>query len=686
MSNYDLKLSTTQPNHVEFMEFRQDDILSRTLNVAITSHDLPRDLTGYDVFLNSTLPSRNIARDKVTNFIDKVNGKFSYTLIDSFVQDTGRVVAWFSIEKSDSTIQVGKVIDSTTNFSFSVVPGYRNCVKQGNYIWEFEELKRHLMEVAELLGEEPAVELASKIIDLENRLYESNLSIKSEILSIKNEISSLIIEIDIKLATKRDKTTLITMSDMGQDVREAMTGGSVAVVGVDAVGTVNIRNAAVDSNKISDGYNFRGVLENNEDLRLLTKNGIYLALNNTKIPAEYGGSALVELKKGAGRWSELILTPLATTAAKSILSKYRCVYDSTNVTGNPVWTLESSDFKGVVDNVNVDTIIVSGTYLITNPKIEGFIIPNGNLYVMSTNGRFISQTLYGSDGNAYFRRWDNNGAIPKFKKLKIETDEGGASGANLTGQTIVNIGDSIFGALRPPHDISTAISDKTGAVVHNLGFGGCMMAKRIDREDQTQWDAWSWYALSYAISTGDFTQQDDAIGAGNTLPAYFRTSYNLLKAMDWSQVNIITCGYGTNDWTYSEGGSSIMLDNESDKKDVKTLLGAFRYGAELIWETYPHISIVVVSPTYRFWLNDDLSFIEDSDTKIINNQKLSEFVEGLGNVSKEYKISFIDNYFEANINKQNRINFFDGKDGTHHNSKGTKLLGRRIGGELMKVF
>ncbi|WP_010049877.1 BppU family phage baseplate upper protein [Carnobacterium maltaromaticum] len=148
MSNYDLKLSTTQPNHVEFMEFRQDDILSRTLNVAITSHDLPRDLTGYDVFLNSTLPSRNIARDKVTNFIDKVNGKFSYTLIDSFVQDTGRVATWFSIEKGGSTTQVGEVIDSTTNFSFSVVPGYRNCVKQGNYIWEFEELLRYVTGLA----------------------------------------------------------------------------------------------------------------------------------------------------------------------------------------------------------------------------------------------------------------------------------------------------------------------------------------------------------------------------------------------------------------------------------------------------------------------------------------------------------------------------------------------------------
>ncbi|CAD5902461.1 SGNH/GDSL hydrolase family protein [Carnobacterium maltaromaticum] len=670
MTKFNIRLSTTEPNNpVGVIKVRQSNVDTEIFGIKVTENSIPKNLTGLKVYFNTIFDG--VPVEKSVQVIDAKNGLLSFTLDQDCMRKVGKQSAYISFKNNS------KLVGSTQSFVYTIQSSLLNVVIDS------VPILATVQEIIDALTPTAAVSLLYKIEDL--RLY-TDAELEKKTIYIDTKVNDLAVMTNSRLNTKRDKSVALNMSDMGQDVREAMTGGSVAVVGVDAVGTVNIRNAAVDSNKISDGYNFRGVLENNEDFRLLTKNGIYLALNNTKIPAEYGGSALVELKKGAGRWSELILTPLATTAAKSILSKYRCVYDSTNVTGDPVWTLEASDFKGVVDNVNVDTIITSGTYLITNPKIEGFIIPNGNLYVMSTNGRFISQTLYGSDGNAYFRRWDNNGTIPKFKKLKIETDEGGATGANLEGQTVVNIGDSIFGALRPPHDISTAIADKTGAIVHNLGFGGCMMAKRIDREDQTQWDAWSWYALSYAISTGDFTQQDDAIGAGNTLPAYFRTSYNLLKAMDWSQVNIITCGYGTNDWTYSEGGSSIMLDNESDKKDVKTLLGAFRYGAELIWETYPHISIVVVSPTYRFWLNDDLSFIEDSDTKIINNQKLSEFVEGLGNVSKEYKISFIDNYFEANINKQNRSNFFDGKDGTHHNSKGTKLLGRRIGGELMKVF
>ena len=43
------------------------------------------------------------------------------------------------------------------------------------------------------------------------------------------------------------------MTNMGQDVKEAMTGGSVAVVGENAVNTVNIMDKAVTKEKIGDG-------------------------------------------------------------------------------------------------------------------------------------------------------------------------------------------------------------------------------------------------------------------------------------------------------------------------------------------------------------------------------------------------------------------------------------------------
>ena len=43
----------------------------------------------------------------------------------------------------------------------------------------------------------------------------------------------------------------VSMSDLTQEVKEALTGGAVAVVGVDAVDTVNVKNGAITIEKIA---------------------------------------------------------------------------------------------------------------------------------------------------------------------------------------------------------------------------------------------------------------------------------------------------------------------------------------------------------------------------------------------------------------------------------------------------
>lgn len=51
--------------------------------------------------------------------------------------------------------------------------------------------------------------------------------------------------------TKRDKDVEITMTDLSQDVKEAFTGGSVAVVGEASVGTTNLKDNTVTNDKIT---------------------------------------------------------------------------------------------------------------------------------------------------------------------------------------------------------------------------------------------------------------------------------------------------------------------------------------------------------------------------------------------------------------------------------------------------
>ena len=55
---------------------------------------------------------------------------------------------------------------------------------------------------------------------------------------------------NLEIDEKIDKGN-VTLNDLTQEVKEALTGGSVAVVGVDAVGTENIKDGAVTIEKLA---------------------------------------------------------------------------------------------------------------------------------------------------------------------------------------------------------------------------------------------------------------------------------------------------------------------------------------------------------------------------------------------------------------------------------------------------
>ena len=261
------------------------------------------------------------------------------------------------------------------------------------------------------------------------------------------------------------------------------------------------------------------------------------------------------------------------------------------------------------------------------------------------------------------------------KRVSVELDTYIAEKSNghtsLYGKKIANFGDSIFGNKRPPNDVSTALAEITGATVYNLGFGGCRMANH-----NANWDAFSMYRLADSIATGDFTVQDSVDISASGLPSYFSETRTLLESIDWDSVDIITIAYGTNDFT-----ASIILDSESNEYDTTTFAGALRHSIETLLGAYPHLKIFVCGQTYRFWMTDGV-FVEDSDTKVINNAKLTDFVEKTKEVSKQYHLKFIDNYYDLGINKFNRTHWFPSTDGTHHNQLGAVLIAQHIANEM----
>lgn len=111
---------------------------------------------------------------------------------------------------------------------------------------------------------EAVTELQNLYIQLKNYIdnYFTNLDVQNEINNkldematsgyFNNIFSKYFQEIDELKTEFRPNNVPINMSDLSQDVKEALTGGSVAVVGINSVNTDNIVNKAVNYQKVTD--------------------------------------------------------------------------------------------------------------------------------------------------------------------------------------------------------------------------------------------------------------------------------------------------------------------------------------------------------------------------------------------------------------------------------------------------
>lgn len=242
----------------------------------------------------------------------------------------------------------------------------------------------------------------------------------------------------------------------------------------------------------------------------------------------------------------------------------------------------------------------------------------------------------------------------------------------LYGKTVVCFGDSLFGMYRGKDSTPAFIASETGATVYNVGFGGCRMAVH----PTSGYAAFSMWALAKAIVEKDWTDQENQAASGSS---YFSEQLELLKSIEFDNVDICVIHYGTNDFA---SGNGIAIDNDSDYDDYNTLCGALRYSIEKLLGAYPKLRIYVSLPVYRYWIADDgtITYAETYLNK--NNKTLPEFVEALRNVAIEYSLPIIDGYYCLGINKINASMFL--ADGTHHNAVGRERFGRFIGASILK--
>lgn len=232
----------------------------------------------------------------------------------------------------------------------------------------------------------------------------------------------------------------------------------------------------------------------------------------------------------------------------------------------------------------------------------------------------------------------------------------------LEGKKIVCMGDSLFGRNRDETSALYMVAEMTGADVSNVAFGGSSMA----RVGHGAFSYFSLPALTDAIISGSWADQDAnvtaAVGWDEQLPK--------IKAIDFSEVDILLIHYGTNDF---------MVPHALEGNDVSSVSGALRYSLDKLSSAYPQLKFCISLPVYRYWGSEH----PDTYTNP-NGAKLTDFIEGIRSVATEYDLPVIDGFYGMDINKDNAVFYLE--DETHHNREGRRMFGIYIGKCLIDYY
>lgn len=241
--------------------------------------------------------------------------------------------------------------------------------------------------------------------------------------------------------------------------------------------------------------------------------------------------------------------------------------------------------------------------------------------------------------------------------------------------TIVAFGNAPFADDRDSEDnLANLIAQKTGTTVYNCSISGSYLASQSAAFDSQAYpmDAYCFYWLVTLATGGPIDQYytKAAKVLGDDVPPEAAEVYETLKTLDFNTVDVITVMYDATD--YLMGNAMYSDENPTD---IQQFTGNLEAGIELLKATYPHIRIIVMSPTYAYAVDQNGDYI--SSDKFIYNER-----DVLSTYSiKEYascvtqSVSFVDHLY-GTITEDNADKYLI--DNLHLNVEGRKLVADRF--------
>lgn len=234
--------------------------------------------------------------------------------------------------------------------------------------------------------------------------------------------------------------------------------------------------------------------------------------------------------------------------------------------------------------------------------------------------------------------------------------------------TILCLGNNPFTDDRSETGLAAQIASKTDSVVYDCAFPDSSAACRypVYNPEYTK-DHFNFYYVTECFRNNEFTAIS-SIAGDEPDPRYSET-VEVMKTVDMDKVDIIVIMYDSTD--YNMGTPS---DNPDNPVDVTAFTGGLRTTINNIKETWPYIRVLVMSPSYAQYMDEDGNLHNGTITDL-GNGTLNHYLVKEADAVMDCGVSFIDNYF-GTINEDNYEEYMS--DHMHYNNAGREKLAERI--------
>lgn len=195
-----------------------------------------------------------------------------------------------------------------------------------------------------------------------------------------------------------------------------------------------------------------------------------------------------------------------------------------------------------------------------------------------------------------------NEYVDSFDSIIPLTDKDGMPIYSAAGaqSTIVCFGNAPFADDRnAPDNLANMIASMTGATVYNCSIADSSLTSLPPDTSISNPDHYFHFYWLCLLAAGDEEIAQAYLNALEELkdeaPPEAREVYDTIKSIDFSTVDVITVMYDASDYL---GGHLIFMDE--DPTNMETFTGSLEAGLQCLKETYPHIRIIVLSPTYAY--------------------------------------------------------------------------------------